>query len=146
MNTQKNKKLKITFVEVLNAGVVQWLCYDLLQAVLAAGTAGIHFHITEAQLLQVNTHIQHRSTQNVWVETFFHSRLRYVWECWEYNILCVQTDLTDQGSCGGLPNPRRSREQSSFVSWSIIFPSSKFTKPCSCTVGKISSLQTIYHK
>lgn len=45
----------VTFVEVLYAGVVQRLGDDFLQAVFAASTAGIHLHITEAQLLQDDT-------------------------------------------------------------------------------------------
>lgn len=47
--------------------------------------------------------------------------------------VCFQTDLTDQGSCGGLPHPRGSREQGSFVSCSVIFPSSKLSEPCDYT-------------
>lgn len=46
----------------------------------------------------------------------------------------MDTDLTDQGSRSGLPDPRGSREQSSLVSRSIIL-TSKFTEPCSCTAG-----------
>lgn len=52
--TRRNKS-EITFVEVLDAGVVQWLSDDFLQAVFAASAAGVHLHIAKAQLLQANT-------------------------------------------------------------------------------------------
>lgn len=55
----------ITFVEVLNAGVVEWVGNNFLQTVFAASTAGIHFHVAEAELLQVVTQIQWRSWLNV---------------------------------------------------------------------------------
>ena len=58
--TEKHGETKIkrglTFVETLDAGVVQRLCDDFLQTVLAASTAGVHLHVAEAQLLQAHTH------------------------------------------------------------------------------------------
>lgn len=47
-----NLEQRVTFVEVLDAGVVQRLCDDFLQAVFAASAAGVHLHVAEAQLLQ----------------------------------------------------------------------------------------------
>ena len=57
-----NVKIKrsVTFVEVLDARVVQGLCDDFLQTVFAASAAGIHLHVAEAQLLQDNTQMQQR--------------------------------------------------------------------------------------
>lgn len=53
--------LKITFVEVFNAGVVHGFCNDVLQTVLAARAAGVHLHVAEAQLLQVAMTTANRS-------------------------------------------------------------------------------------
>lgn len=102
-NQQLFYKQTLTFVEVLDAGVVERLRHDFLQAVFAASAAGVHLHVAEAQLLQQQANPQ--------IQTGSATRA-----CWLDASVCPPTDLTDQGSCGGLPHPWRPREQSSFVS------------------------------
>lgn len=63
MYSRQRNKSEITFVEVLDAGVVKWLSDDFLQAVFAASAAGVHLHIAEAQLLQANTQDTVKSRQ-----------------------------------------------------------------------------------
>lgn len=108
-NKQTNKN---TFVEVLDARIVQRLCHNILQAVFAARAAGVHFHIAEAQLLQVdtkNTEVEAKAVRD------HHQGFKADIYQTNWNSL-MDTNLTDQGSCSGLPDPRGSREQSSLVS------------------------------
>lgn len=107
-----NKQTKKTFVEVLDARIVKRLCHNILQAVFAARAAGVHFHIAEAQLLQVatkNTEVEAKAVRD------HHQGYKAEIFQTNWNSL-MDTDLTDQGSCSGLPDPRGSREQSSLVS------------------------------
>lgn len=98
-------KTNQTFVEVLDARIVERLCDDVLQAVFAARAAGVHFHVAEAQFLQVTAQRVRDHHPEFTADIFQTNR----------NSL-MDTDLTDQGSCGGLPDPRGSREQSRLVS------------------------------
>lgn len=81
----------ITFVEVLDAGVVEWVGNNFLQTVFAASTAGIHFHVAEAQLLQVVTQIQWRRWLNVPVKASVQPSLESVGR----NANCVECKNTE---------------------------------------------------
>lgn len=117
--------LKTTFVEAFNAGVVNGFCNNVLQTVLAARAAGVHLHIAEAQLLQVNTTTTAQRNLLNSNTLFNHAGAPGN----------PSTDLTDEGSRGGLPHPRRSGQQSCLVSRSIVFPS-KSSSFCWNTGGK----------
>lgn len=72
---KRQLKAGVTFVEVLYAGVVQRLGDDLLQAVFAASAAGVHLHITEAQLLQDDTDAVNARLRLEWRAQYAHRLL-----------------------------------------------------------------------